>query len=822
MRLLRLAILIVAAHLPISCSKQSENAGRLDQEATKALARCGDGFIVWERSHEGLWQIWTKPLAGGAEEMLVPPESGHDHLCPKLSPDGKKLAYLSLKHFSAEYDDSPGTLWLMDLSTRKCDRLVEGARTYHENRAVVWFDDQRLCYVDSGGDATELDLKTLATKKLTSKSHPRGGWLVDRTRRHTTTGEPEFAPFDEATGEIRSMPRQGGCQPYFSADGRWGYWMSGAGGPLTAMFLATRQTTPILEFDDPRLPARQNYIYFPMLSDSMRLMAFAASANEHEHFTSNYDIFVMRADPETLDPIGKAVRLTANSGTDRYPDVWQKELPLGSFFVEGPTDIVIKAPEGRSLRWSVDGSAAGVGLELKHRFTNKGDHWIEGRDDKSTFTGLVHVRRAAHPYVTTARCKETSRLNLTFSEAVSLKNAKAEAEDGRPLTLGALSAGNRVCDIELPGGVKTVNLSGVEDLAQHPNVMKPERLVVPPQAWPQSRDGLVFAWDNKSTPSIGLKEAVTPTRTGKAFWNASGGLDIRGGAAEFESLGDAIGSACGKSRAVCIEAMIRPLVPPYDRELRPILSLETEAGEVRLQLCQRISTLVLRVATEAHPDVADNEHVLGRVRTGSTYHFVVSYKNGEVTTVLDGAEMSVRTLGNEGLKDTSGPLRFRIGRAKDTPEGSHWSGTIEHLAVYDRVLTTNEALCHYDLIAPVLRERAKERQRKVKAKLIEASRVPTLQEISPYREALMTSLYEVLPKDQEKDKQELPVGTRIAVTHWVWVNGERAKEVAFTPGTVLDLFVDPLSQHTEVKGLVIRNDLTPAAGVEEYLDASNW
>ena len=86
----------------------------------------------------------------------------------------------------------------------------------------------------------------------------------------------------------------------------------------------------------------------------------------------------------------------------------------------------------------------------------------------------------------------------------------------------------------------------------------------------------------------------------------------------------------------------------------------------------------------------------------------------------------------------------------------------------------------------------------------------------------MTCLYEVLPKDQERDRQELPPGTHIAVTHWVWVNGERAKEVPADPGQVVDLFLDPIAQHAEIKGLVIRNDLKPDAAVEEFLDASNW
>ena len=51
------------------------------------------------------------------------------------------------------------------------------------------------------------------------------------------------------------------------------------------------------------------------------------------------------------------------------------------------------------------------------------------------------------------------------------------------------------------------------------------------------------------------------------------------------------------------------------------------------------------------------------------------------------------------------------------------------------------------------------------AKLVQSSRLPSLGEVAPYREALVQHLYEVLPKDKDDRQQDFPIGSRIAVTH---------------------------------------------------------
>ncbi|MFZ4767314.1 MAG: TolB family protein [Roseimicrobium sp.] len=371
----------------------------LDVAAMRELARVGDGFLVWERNVAGRWQIWCKSLDGTkAEERLVPEEPERDHFCPKISPDGRKLAYLSYRRGETPYSPAIAVLWGMDLRNKKQWVLAEQARSYFEDRAVVWFGNDRLCHVDAKGGAVELDLDTMKRKPLTAVPHRRHGWLVNPQKTHATSGEPEFPLYDPQTREVQGQPKHGGCQPYFSGDGRWGFWMGGPGGPVNKMFLPTRMVSQVLDRDDLRMPTDREYLYFPMLSHCGRLMAFGASHRGHDHFASDYDIFVVRVDRETLDPIGHPVRCTNFAGNDRFPDVFCEELPLQAHFVEGTTRLSFESPTGKACAWRVNSRDMGTSTTLEHLFAQPGDHWVEAvLPEVSTPRGLVYVRETRPP-----------------------------------------------------------------------------------------------------------------------------------------------------------------------------------------------------------------------------------------------------------------------------------------------------------------------------------------------------------------------------------------------------------------------------------------
>lgn len=786
----------------------------------------GDGFLVWERKVEGTWQIWTRSLDGlTAERRLIPEEEGKDHFCPKISPDGNRLAYMSYVRGSSPTDPVEGSLWVMDLRTQERKLLAARARSYQGDRAVLWMDAKTLCHIDERGHSIELNVETGARHQLTTKARSKHGWLVNAQRTHATSGDAEFSPFDGRSGEVRTLPKHSGCQPYFSADGRWGFWMGGSGGPLNKMHLPTRRVEPVLAHNDPRLPAERNYVYFPMLSPCQRLMAFAASSDDHDHYESNYDIFVIRVDRETLDPIGTAVRYTTSLGNDRYPDVYCGETVLGSYYVEAPARIGLKSPGGQACVWYVDGKEVGRGDALEQEFSKAGEYWIEARDlnaGTALGRGFVHARDASAPKMTLVRRNGERELALTFDQPVSLEHATATAEDGRTMPLGALQAEEYVLMLPLTGALTSggrITLEGVRDTAQRPNVMPRTHFTVPTQGWPQSRAGLVYAWEQRDAPPLQLANAM-PVRSGKAFWNLRGGMDVRGGTYELPEVGAAMLRECGKSRAFTLEAIITPMVPPYDREARPVLSLEDSNGNVKLAILQRRSDWSLWLATEDNPRGTSIEQELLPLRTGQPHHVVVSYEQGRLQVYLNGMAMSVRPELHGALKFDADKGVLRIGVCSKLE--ARWQGMVDQLAIYHRVLTADEAVAHADYAVPKLEAQKQARTRKVVAKRVQSSRLPSLVEVAPYREALVQHLYEVLPKDNDDRDQDFPVGSRIAVTQWVWVKGEAAAAPKPDEEGVYRLFVQPAEAHREIQPLVIRSDLPADAPVESWLEVSNW
>jgi hypothetical protein len=276
---------------------------------------------------------------------------------------------------------------------------------------------------------------------------------------------------------------------------------------------------------------------------------------------------------------------------------------------------------------------------------------------------------------------------------------------------------------------------------------------------------------------------------------------------------------CGKSGAFTLEAIITPMVPPYDREGRPVLSLEDASGNVKLAILQRRSDWSLWLATDDNPRGTSIEQELLPLRTGQPHHVVVAYEKGRLQVHLNGMAMSVSSEIHGALKWDGNDGVFRIGACSKLE--AKWQGMVDQLSIYNRVLTPDEAVAHADYAAPKLEAQRQARTRKVVARLVQASRLPTLAEVAPYREALVQHLYEVLPKDKDDRDQDFPVGSRIAVTQWVWVNGESVEPPTADDG-VYRLFVQPAEMHREIQPLVIKSELPADAPLESWLEVSNW
>ena len=316
-----------------------------DRAAADWSGGLGRGFAVWESNRSGDWRLWTADLDGRTARRLTADEPGMQHCCAHLSPDGTRLVYLASPAPKDRYPETEvvGELRLIELGgspdpdpgreRREQPTLgttiAPAAKSYGwGNRSAVWRTDDELIHVGGDGRTYLLELSSdgsgaigvTARRGLTTEPRDELGWLIDATLGHATAAAPTFSVYDAGGRRVLDRSDLGGCEPYFTHDGRWGFWVPGAGGPVDRIDLETRRVSTILHKSDPRLGER-GYVYFPMVSRDGRLLAFGASTGEHSHFEADYDIFVMPTDPATLAVLGPPVRITADPSTDRYPDV---------------------------------------------------------------------------------------------------------------------------------------------------------------------------------------------------------------------------------------------------------------------------------------------------------------------------------------------------------------------------------------------------------------------------------------------------------------------------------------------------------------------
>jgi len=291
-----------------------------------ALAEFGAGFVVWESNRTGSWRLWTMRLDGTGLHQLIPDEDGEDHIAAHISPDGKRLAYLAVEaphtNFGANRGMS-GELRVVSIARPGAAPQVvrPNARPYNQNRSVVWTSASELVYIAADGSSRRLDIERGEEVVLAEPTVKNFGLLVNASLTHATSGDPTFSLYrssDRAVAKRKTLP---GCQPYFTHDGRFGYWVGGSGGPFRRIQLEGRRTDVMLEKRSEWLPKGHGYVYYPMVSRGGGVLVFGASRDEHGHFEADFDIFVAPLDRETLRVNGTAVRLTFDPGQDRFPDV---------------------------------------------------------------------------------------------------------------------------------------------------------------------------------------------------------------------------------------------------------------------------------------------------------------------------------------------------------------------------------------------------------------------------------------------------------------------------------------------------------------------
>jgi hypothetical protein len=780
-------------------------------------AALGEGFAVWESNRSGNWRIWTRRLDGSGLRQLVPDEAGHQHCCPLISPDGRRVLYLSQRGDWEEYPEEgvPGELRLRSLEDGSERVLAARARTYDwGDRAAVWRSDREVIYVGADGRTFLLDLGSGMSRPLTREPREAFGWLVDATLAHATTGKVSFSVYDPESRRVLPRRELGGCEPYFSHDGRWGYWIAGGGGPIDRIDLATGEISTLVAKNDPRLGAKA-YLYFPMLSRDGRLLAFGASAGEHDHFRSDYEIFAFPTDPETLEIAGPPLRLTDDPATDRYPDVFLAPLPLGRHRGEAPFTVEIEAPGDGAWTWQWGDGArepGAAGRAGRHLYAAPGTYRVSASRGGTTRSGLVVVDPPRPPRVVELSPREGGRqLRLGFDEPIRLGNGfAATLGSGLAVSATRLEAGGRALVLELAGALTRpdrLTVRGIEDRAQRPNRMPETNLDVAPPSWPAARDDLAFLWRTGDSPNLvrdpetGADRTYTLESSGRAHLDHAFRMRLGDGAfAAPEEASDRLLAAAKASNELTLEATLTPREASVEG-LRRIVAFSSGKSRRNFTLGQEGRKLVLRLRTGKTGANADRPQVdLFELTPGESVHVAVTYTPGRLRVYRDGESVL-----ESGAVQGSFGMHWRPGRLVFGDEwggGGAWPGELEGIAIYSRALPAETVREDWLRYRRLLAARPAVPRSVVRARLTARSEVPSLAQISPYRRALAVYAY-----DAVETLDGPPIEGPVRVARWVILDGDTLDAARRPPGRVERLVLERFADNPQLEGVYLSETL---------------
>jgi len=752
----------------------------------RQIARLGDGFLVWEARRDGHWSIWTIKLDGSGLKQLTPVANERDQLCPHIAPDGKTVAYLSLPHADSQGSGATqkGILHLVHADGTGDRVIVADARKYGGgwDRAVTWFTPTRLAYVGPDDNTYELDLAGGKSKLLVTGG---GGWLPNTALTHVVAAFNTFSLLDAQAKTVTPMPHLGGCQPYFTHDGQWGFWMANMGGPIGKMRLSTREWSVFLDAD--AMPRQRDYCYFPNVSSSQCLLTFAAANHEKlrggygGYDLSDYNVFAVQIDPNTLEPLGKPVRYSFDSVCNRFPDAYQAPLALGFKSNKAPLSVEFTAPGGGQWEWDFGDGATARAAAARHVYAEPGLHVVSAAQGGKTLHGLVRVLPAKAPKALAAVLESDRTLLVTFDEAVNLQGVSLRLASGAAIEKWTASPDARSLRATLatkPTRADAILVENATDLAQQPNKMQPARLTFEPRLWPVFPEAVVFAWQTADKRNQVIDPASGKLTAHRFQANDDAKLDenyaLRPDGGSFMAAGFAaqFGEAVRKSNAFSLEMTVTPEPAGHDRSRTLCSYYLSQRGD---KLCYR-----------AQPELE-----LCTLAPGRATHVLITYTPGSLACYLDGDQVFFSEKITADLRGVRGDALL-IGNDLDNQP---WLGTVEGIAIFSRALSPGEARAEAEAYRKLRENRKPLAKVELTAVLAAASRPPTLAQIAPYRQGLVVNEYTV-----QKVLTGKLEAKKIRVAHWVILNGQ-TRDVAQLPlGEPVRLLLAPLAACPQLSG----------------------
>jgi len=445
-----------------------------------------------------------------------------------------------------------------------------------------------------------------------------------------------------------------------------------------------------------------------------------------------------------------------------------------------------------------------TGEFVDHTYQAPGTYRVEARQGEKAASGLVMVENASPPILDGVQVRDGGRrVEMHFDETVSIGTATARLASSDGVARLELGLDDRIViamlDREI-GAEDRLILDGLSDRAQRPNLLEQLQIPLELPGWPAATDGLEFLWEAADAPNA-VYDAATGTdltfsleRTGGALLDRDYAMVVDHGIFKAtEETGRRVNQALQSANQFSLEATVTSRVTDAGIAL-PIVSLGL-GRLANLQLVQKGDHLALAIMSGRGYSSVEP---LMAVSSGVMMHVVVTYSPGRLVAYKDGAEvLSTDQVQGDFFHWDPGRLAFGY-----TNHEQAWEGTIQGVAIYGRMLDPSEVAENYDRFSRKWAARRTVESLTVEGRLVQASAVPSLKEISPYREALSVNEYEVL----SVSGGEYP-GSSIHIAQWSILDGETLP--GSRPGDIASLRVERLTDNPQLESVFVSDTLGP-------------
>lgn len=339
----------------------------------------------------------------------------------------------------------------------------------------------------------------------------------------------------------------------------------------------------------------------------------------------------------------------------------------------------------------------------------------------------------------------------------------------------------------------------------------PQEPALAAAGWPADRDRLVFLWEGAEQPNQVAEGAAGETlaERGETWSDRRGRLALAGGSAEADPASAArVAAALRAANAVSVELVLEPAALGAGAG-GAVLALGAGPRQRGLWLGQDGDAVALRLRTGETGPAGGAPATLARLPDRAPHHLAFTYSPGRLRTYLDG----VATGAPRWIGDFF-PWRVReltFGAEPGTAGG--FRGALSHVAIFARELGAGEIAADAERALGGLAAPPPVPVVEVEATLVERSRPPTLDEISPYRRALVVELWRTAGPAPGRSGPGV-----LRVARWALLDGRAAAAAALAPGARARLRLEPYDAQPQLESVYLGDTLPADPGAPLWFD----